>query len=1352
MTIKDDDDTASHSSETLSSSLDNMCRSEAATVARSKPPLEDTSLRDDDDDTSVSPTSTNERTPNPWKQASWLSRLFFTWPYPLLKMGMERPLAEPDLPEILEGDRSTANRLYLERVWQEEMQRHGKKASLHRAILRDFFASIWYVQPLICAATVAKVVQSVALGLLIETFQDTSNARRGYLWAGLLVLCAMVVLFEHHHVFFITWHKGMRLRIGFVASIFAKSLRLSSTNQVAAASSGKIMNLASNDVERFLMASLFINYLFWAPIQSFAILGVGIKSIGPAFAAGFGLLVVLFAPMQFYLSHRFAKYRSKIAAITDRRVTLVSQAVAGARVMKMSGWEGQFQERIQNIRKDEVAQIERANRLKAWNEALFFASNVVISIVIFLVHVGTGGILTPRSVFTVMSLVNVLQLEMTKHLSLGVMGTSECYVSINRIQNFLQFPEVGEDSRVIKDPPEEVEEDDDKSALSLSGVTCYWNSVNETSDDSSDESSCILFLALSDVSLQFRMKELTCVIGPVGSGKSALLQVLVGELPLSSGKMARRCKTLSYAAQDPWIMDGTVRENVLLGCEWNKEWYDKVVNACGLDIDYLQLRKGDETIVGDRGVQLSGGQRARIGLARALYLDADVLVLDDPLSAVDAKVGRLIFYDAIQGLAIGRDKCVVLATHQHQYVSESRCVLMTSGRVECVGSYADCVQASRGKLTAHAPDTSVDNTNKSSAVAESTALADTLTPKVGENEEQLVIEEEEDGKEMTVTGLVHWETFLSYFRAMGGVWVGFALLLLFSVTQASVLVTVAVLGRWAERPPEDQASLDMLGTVVGLGCTVMVLAVIRAMTCYHLTIKASRVLHDKMAKAILRAQIAFFDQNPLGRILNRFSADVGSNDDMLPQTLFDFLMVLFIVLGAVITTISVLPFVLVVVPPLLWYFLRVRRIFVTTSRELKRLEGLARSPIFAMMSESLSGVATIRANDCLHYFRQKFQEAHDAHSRAFFSFIASSRWVGFRMDSLMFLFLALASFLSVLFSVQGWFSVDPAILGLALSTLLQLAGIFQWCIRQSAEVVNLMVSVERVLALCELEPEAPLELEDDALLLQEGWPKEGSVTIQDLSVRYRPNLPRSLKNVTFDIPSGSRVGVVGRTGSGKSTLVQSLFRLLEAETGSIHFAGVDIQTLGLHTLRTHMSVISQVPVLFSGCTIRENLDPFHAHDDATLEEALGHVHMTSVIEQLPDGWNSMVAEGGSNFSVGQRQLLCLARAILCKNKLLVCDEPTANVDRRTDQLLQEALQKSFEGSTILSVAHRLDTVIDNDYILVLGHGHVLEFGRPAELLERTDGHFSSMVNDTGETMSRELRRRALETKKEHGYE
>ena len=497
-----------------------------------------------------------------------------------------------------------------------------------------------------------------------------------------------------------------------------------------------------------------------------------------------------------------------------------------------------------------------------------------------------------------------------------------------------------------------------------------------------------------------------------------------------------------------------------------------------------------------------------------------------------------------------------------------------------------------------------------------------------------------------------------------------------------------------------------------------------------------------MAEAVVRSKIEFFDTNPLGRILNRFSADVGSNDDLLPATLFDFTVIAFVVLGAIITNVVTLPFTLVAVPPLTWYFWTVRRTFVTSSRELKRLEGLARSPIFARLSETLSGVSSIRANEAVDYFQAKFQEAHDGHGRAFFAFMGASRWVGFRMDAIMFLFLTVVCFLAVLFQEQGWFSIDPATLGLSLSILLQLAGIFQWCIRQSAEVVNQMVSVERVLAFGNLEAEAPLDLDTDKSMTAGTWPSLGSIEVSDLSVRYRKSLPLALKNVSFQVPAGARVGIVGRTGSGKSTIVQTLFRLLEADSGSISIDGIDIAGLGLHSLRTKISVIPQHPTLFSGCSVRENLDLFGLHSEESLWRVLKACHMDQVVADLPGGLESQLSEGGSNFSVGQRQLLCLARAILAENRILILDEATASVDRRTDQLLQEALRETFREGTILAVAHRLDTVIDNDLILVLGGGSLLEFGSPAELLRR-NGHFAGMVRDTGDAMAQELRQRAF---------
>jgi ABC-type multidrug transport system fused ATPase/permease subunit len=1248
----------------------NMTASSAAAAAATSA----AAAADDDDDTAHQTHNNHDSSlHHPMTDAPVWSRLLFHWPVSLLRLGMQRPLQTGDLWQCLPVDSSACNLALFQQLWQQEQEycssrirqqqqqqqqiqqqsnnsnnssssnnnissssnsKDNIKPSLRRALVRDFFVSTWFVQPLMMIASAAKIVQAVALGNLIEYFEHASSSSTsssnaasaaqdegegdsliveepysstdGYFWATVLVFCGLFVLFEHHHVFFWTWRKGMQIRIACVAAIYEKSLTLSSVDSETSASYGKIMNLASNDVERFLVASLFCSYLFWAPLQALAILVVGSIAIQDAiaFGSGFALLIVFFAPLQFYLSKSFAKHRSTIAAITDRRVQFCSQAVRGARVMKMSGYEERFLQRIQDYRKQEMQQIQKAQKLKAYNESIFFASNVVISVVIFFVHVVlNGGYLTPGNVFTVFTLVNILQLEVTKHVSIGVMGCSECNVSIQRIQNFLEFPEIQLNKEIDKNTtmlttcqPRIVSGDEeaptttttqtttasngnspasdhDDIIISMKNVTCYWDHVksssssfmslqdcevtvgdslhttNDAGADAGANSSSTLptptsrtvthqqeteeekqqqqqdeaapstfSLALKDISLDFRRGQLTSIIGTVGSGKSALLQAIIRELPVYSGSITMKNSgnsdeekedafpTIAYAAQDPWIMDGTVKENIIMGgarqprrkrnsqdneeeCAYedtmdalsDDEWYQQVIEACSLLPDLKQFRHGDATIVGDRGVQCSGGQRARIGLARALYRNADILVADDPLSAVDAKVGRQLFQIAIMKLSVQRNKCVILATHQHQYINlrqdeqgdekeheaakYSQCVLMTAGKMEFIGTYHECIAASNGKLTAHTADDAVDSSMRETAASTETNVVvaankivdvddpidegDAVTE--AKNIASLAADEQ---KEMSNQGIVRFDTYINYLKAMGGIYVGLFLAVLFSATQASVLLTIASVGRWAEQPAERQSDWENVGLVLGMAGVVVILAVGRAFLTMCLFLKASQRLHDRMAEAVLRAKISFFDTNPLGRILNRFSADVGITDDLLPTTWFDFLVVAFIVLGSVVTTVTTLPYALVVIPPLGLYFWRVRYVFVTSTRELKRLEGLARSPIFAMLGESLGGIATIRANNFLDYFRFKFRQAHDAHTQAFFAFISASRWVGIRMDSLVYSFLVIVSYLSLFVQQKQWFDIDPSILGLSISFLLYLAGLFQWCIRQSAEVVN----------------------------------------------------------------------------------------------------------------------------------------------------------------------------------------------------------------------------------------------------------------------------------------------------------
>ncbi len=1328
------------------------------------------------------------RSPNPLQSASFVSKLFFSWPFPLLQLGMKRPLEEDDLSDIMQVDSSAYNGTYFQRMWQRERETSymsSKKPRLHHAIFWDFLRTLWYVQPFMALGCAARVVQAVALGFFIDSLENNNrdNDTQVIGYAALILACGSIVLMEHHHVFFWNWRRGMQYRLSAVAAIYEKSLQLPSLS--SSESKVSILNLASNDVDRFLLASLFAGHLFWAPLQSLAILATGVALMGVAFLAGFVLLLVVFVPLQFYLSRRFASLRQHIAGFTDLRVHQVKNALKGIRVIKWQAMEYAWQKRIQATRAQEMEKIIHANHLKAWNEALFFVTNIVVAMTIFFVHVILlGKTLEPGHVFTVYSLMNILQLEMTKHVSLGVMGVSELSVSLTRLQAFFELPEWSSSAQAV--PNREKDDDDgvgngnsdaklinstNQSSLvmSLRNVTCHWNHNFSNGLTSGDP-----VVALHNITLDFPADSLTVILGAVGAGKSALLQCLIQELPVANGTFRRHQQhdlTMAYAAQDPWMMDGTVRDNVCMGLPYDHDFYEEIMTACALQEDLRQWPKGDSTWVGDRGVQCSGGQRARISLARALYRRAQLLILDDPLAAVDAATGFHLFQNAILKVARKHSVCVVLATHQHQHLmappssSKSmefcRCVWMQQGTIECIGTYDECMAKAQWSQS-HAYGIQSDTKAEAKSSTDSDVIVDendqlSKTNDDGDGDEDETVDghsstgesnatkerevDEDDMKEANVQGLVRLDTYSRYIKAMGGLWVGAFLFILFSITQGSVLVTVATFGRWAES--DDQESWDIVGLALGLTGAVVVLGIFRAFLSLNLTVKASQRLHDQMTESVLRAQISFFDTNPLGRILNRFSADVGSNDDMLPPTLFDFSVVLFIVLGALATTVTTLPFTLIAIPPLLWYFWWVRRIFVTSTRELKRLEGLARSPLFAMLNESASGIATLRSNHgAVDFFRRKFQEAHDGHTRAFFAFIAASRWLGFRMDAILFLFLCIVTILSVVCLLTGFLSIDPLILGLTLSLLLQLAGLFQWCIRQSAEVENQMVSVERVLTFGQLESEAPLEQTKDAELLREGWPSAGSLEYQNVTVRYRPSLPPALRGVSFIVPAGARVGIVGRTGAGKSSLVQSLFRLLEPEDGQILIDGVDIQPLGLHALRKRVSVIPQAPTLFSGCSVRENVDTEGTCSETELIQVMETCHLSHAISKLPNGLDSLVEENGANFSVGQRQLLCLARALLKRNPILVLDEATASVDRKTDHYIQEALKKLYKG-TVLAVAHRLDTVIECDLILVLGQGRVLEFGTPAELLDNTEGVFTQMVQDTGERMAHELRSRAL---------
>ena len=979
------------------------------------------------------------RQQSPLIDATWMKHLLFGWAWPLLELGSTRSLDERDLPEVHPTDSSEYNRTRITKLWENSNSNSNSPHGLACALLKDYFLTTKLAQLILAINSASRIGQAIALGFLMEQFvEDNSrntNTKEGYIWAFVLVVCGLVAFPTKQHLYFRMYRKGLQLRVGLVAVLYDKALKLSSNG--GGVSAGKLTNLASNDVERFLIASIPSLHFLVGPIEAILILIVGIYTIGPVFAVGHAVFLVL-VPLQIFLSRKFVHFRSQVASLTDARVTLVSQAVSNNRIVKMNAWELEFEKRIAKLRESEIAKLRAASRYKAFNDAVYFFSSVVVAVFIFMVHIWTGGSLTPRQVYTTLTLLNILHMSLTKQIPQAVMALSECYVSSNRIQAFLELPE---NTNTLTGPVDEniIRERPTKPVISLEKVSCVWDESTQQSRENNDTTKPkesldeLNKVALRDISLSFEPGKLYCIIGKVGSGKSALMQALANELQATEGSIVREYASIAYVAQSPWIMNGSIRENITMGLSFRKKWYDTIVDACGLSLDFTQFTNGDLTIVGDRGVQCSGGQKSRIGLARAFYRDPQVMLLDDPFSAIDTTVARSIYKLAIQELGLKRGKCIILATHQDLFLNHvDRCILLDKGKVKTFGSIGDVLKSST---------TAVNET----IIAKQTPNADNLDgkdlPNMEENitPDNISLSSDSLQKEARNTGLIEWSTWAAYGEAAGG-WGACAFFaLLFTVTQTVMLLTIVQVGIWAEAPSNSQSESEWFRIIIGLTCGLIVLSIARAQMTFHFLIGASKRLHNRMLTSVLRSKIGFFDTNPLGRILNRFSADVGINDETLPLTIYDFLVGFFMVLGGVVTSCVVLPFVLVALPPLVWYFLKLRVTFVTTTRELKRLEGVARSPIFAMMSETLQGVATIRANGCQKYFKGRFQEMHDAHTRAYFSFVAASRWFATRMDILSFILMSTASFLAVLFHDQGWMGVNPAVFGVALTLLLQIA-------------------------------------------------------------------------------------------------------------------------------------------------------------------------------------------------------------------------------------------------------------------------------------------------------------------------
>lgn len=1206
----------------------------------------------------------------------------------------------------------------------------------------------------------------------------------------------LVSIFQTRHNAIMA-HLGIFVRTAVSTLLYQKALSVSAAGR-AMTSTGQVVNMMSNDtmqLQRFLQ---FAGFTLTAPIQIIIALVLIFRQVGNATWVGIAYMIFLL-PVNMWVFSVVAKMRRKVLRQSDARVKMMNEILTGIRIIKFYAWERPFGKEVARVRGKEMDALTKMSYVVAVGFSIILLSTPIIQpIFVFMTYVNIQSEpLTAATAFTTVALFNLMRFPFA-FLPMGLLQFIQSRISLKRLERYLLLPElhpyvldegtseevggvfiqdgsfgwidpdgvaikpVQEEERSKKKEKAERKEKRAKRRASRKSNATLNTDGSQTLEEmssssvSTEESGAdkVPIITLRNITTTIKPNSLVAVVGSVGSGKSSLLSAILGEMEsigdskvyvprddINKGKDGY----VSYCTQSPWVINETLKGNILFGREFDEERYEKILSACALLDDIAVLPAGDATEIGERGINLSGGQKARVSLARAMYSsDTRLLLLDDPLSAVDSHVGEHLFSEAIAG-EISNGTTRILVTH-HVHIL-SRCdmvIVMENGTIKHQGAYKDLI--AEGVDFAGAVDVSKIQKNEPEGADEATTEANSERAKKPAGKVEDKAAQKKAGAALTSTeernmGDVDSNVYMHYAKA-GGWCIAIITVFIQGLGRTFEVLSTFWLAVWADRMQEaeergepftKQQTTFYVGifglfgflAVLGLGFRGIFLAMHR--------LKASVKLHDDLTDVVLKAPISFFDVTPIGRVLNRFAADMDKIDLEVTQTVSQGITTVFQVLGAIgaIIVATKGTFIVPLIPLGYVYYL-VQKWFRKTSTELQRVTNIANSPIFADFSQTLSGTSSIRAFGVQKGFFKKCQGSFDKMNASYILVQLASYWLALRLDIMggiigAFIGAVAVGTLNSGFIPAGW-------LGLALSFSIEVTSYLKYGVQMIARLEADMSSVERIMYYTDnITPEAPNTIpEKDPA--SGTWPLKGEIELSNASMRYRDG-PLVLKNLSFSINGGEKIGVCGRTGSGKSSLMIALFRISEIENeGSILVDGVNIGEIGTEVLRSNISIIPQDPVMFSN-TIRYNLDPFATKSDQELWDVLKKVEVGEAIALLPKGLDEMVAEGGENFSQGQRQLLCIARSLLRKPKILVMDEATASIDNETDATIQRMIRENFQYATVLTIAHRLNTIMDSDRILVLDDGHIAELDTPENLLAKESGHFKAMVEKSKSTHS-----------------
>ncbi|KAK7245309.1 hypothetical protein RIF29_40148 [Crotalaria pallida] len=1275
----------------------------------------------------------------PYSEAGLFSLATLSWLNPLLSIGAKRPLDLKDIPLVAPKDRAKTNYKVLNSNWERlKAENPSKQPSLAWALLKSFWKEA------ACNAIFAglNTLVSYVGPYMISYFVDYLGGKgtfpnEGYVLAGIFFVAKLVETFTTRQWYLGVDILGMHVRSALTAMVYRKGLRLSSLAKQSH-TSGEIVNYMAVDVQRIGDYSWYLHDMWMLPLQIVLALAILYKNVGIASIATL-IATIISIVVTIPIARIQEDYQDKLMAAKDERMRKTSECLRNMRILKLQAWEDRYRIKLEEMRGVEFKWLRKALYSQAFITFVFWSSPIFVSAVTFATSILLGGQLTAGSVLSALATFRILQ-EPLRNFPDLVSTMAQTKVSLDRISGFLMEEELPEDATLVL--PQGIS----NIAIEIKdGIFC-WDPCSSSRP------------TLSGIHIKVERGMRVAICGTVGSGKSSFLSCILGEIPKLSGEV-RVCGSSAYVSQSAWIQSGNIEENILFGSPMDKAKYKNVLHACSLKKDLELFSHGDQTIIGDRGINLSGGQKQRVQLARALYQDADIYLLDDPFSAVDAHTGSELFREYI--LAALADKTVIFVTHQVEFLPAADMILvLKEGRIIQAGKYDDLLQAGTDFNTLvsahHEAIEAMDIPTHSSEDSDENLCLDTcdmsrkkslcssndiesLAKEVQEGSsasDQKAIKEKKKAKrsrkkqlvqeEERVKGRVSMKVYLSY---MAAAYKGLLIPLIIIAQSLFQFLQIASSWwmAWANPQTEGDQSkvtptvLLLVYMALAFGSSLFIL--VRAVLVSTFGLEAAQKLFLKMLTSVFHAPMSFFDSTPAGRILNRVSVDQSVVDLDIPFRLGGFASTTIQLIGIVGVMTEVTWQVWLLVVPMAVACLWIQKYYMASSRELVRIVSIQKSPIINLFGESIAGASTIRGFGQEKRFMKRNLYLLDCFARPFFCSLAAIEWLCLRMELLSTFVFAFCMVLLVSFP-HG--TIDPSMAGLAVTYGLNLnARLSRW-ILSFCKLENKIISIERIYQYSQIPSEAPAIIEDSRP--PSSWPENGTIQIIDLKVRYKENLPMVLHGVSCTFPGGKKIGIVGRTGSGKSTLIQALFRVIEPSSGSILIDNINISDIGLHDLRSHLSIIPQDPTLFEG-TIRGNLDPLEEHSDKEIWEALDKSQLGEIIREKGQQLDTPVLENGDNWSVGQRQLVSLGRALLKQSKILVLDEATASVDTATDNLIQKIIRSEFRDCTVCTIAHRIPTVIDSDLVLVLSDGRVAEFDTPLRLLEDKSSMFLKLVTE-----------------------